>query len=812
MRFTLLLSLFILSTALGAQITFSGNLKNDGDEFVEYALVRIGEKETASGKNGYFRIDLDSMGSYLVEIKSIGYKDYKTEITIQSTLHVQIQLEDEIYNLESVELISSWIKSNQPFTYTNLSKEKIEQKNLGQDVPFLLRWTPSTVVTSDAGTGIGYSGIRIRGSDPSRINVTIDGIPVNDAESQGVFWVDLPDFASSVDAIQIQRGVGTSTHGAGAFGGTINLKTEGVQTKPYVSLSGSAGSYTTNSGKIELGTGLFGNHFSLDGRISKVNSAGYIDRGSSDLNSLYFSGKYIDQEQALKLNFFTGKEITYQAWNGVPAQYIDKKDLRTYNTAGMKTDGSFHDDEVDNYRQSHWHAIYNRSFSKGASAKVAVHYTKGKGYFEQYRNEDPLFDYQIPEVNLGDTIIRNSDLIRRRWLDNDFLGGIFSLHLEPSQKLEINVGGGVNRYWGSHFGEVIWSRVLGDSEQNHEYYRDKARKDDLNLYLQIQQRFGTKWHGLIDLQGRKINYQFLGYNEQLEPSETEESLFFFNPKFGLTYKGDTYDWYYSFSIGHREPNRDDYVNSTPTSRPKPERLIDHELGIRINGKRTFLGLNTYYMHYRDQLILTGKINDVGEYIRTNVDHSFRTGIEIEFNYAPLKNFALQGSSTVSANRIRSFLEYIDNWDTWGQEEKTYKNTQIAFSPSVIAQGGLAYTIAEKDRINFTAEWLTKFVGKQYLDNTKREQSSLDPYFFSDLHLHCTFRPKWAKAIGLKLQIRNIFDQDVISNGWIYRFISENYDARPDDPYAILEEGSTYNLTGYYPQAGINFLLGVSIHY
>ena len=812
MRYTFLSLCFLIPSYSWGQIPFSGYVRNDGSQPLVNIHVEMGEYQTTTDQNGFFKINLDSSGSYLLQLHGLGYAILEKEFHVKGEQEVHFILEEAIYNLEPVELISSWIKPDQPFTYTNIDATKLEQKNLGQDVPFLLRWTPSAVVTSDAGTGIGYTGIRIRGSDPSRINVTIDGIPLNDAESQGVFWVDLPDFASSVDAIQIQRGVGTSTHGAGAFGGTINLKTSGISQAPYVNLSSSLGSFQTTTGKLEIGSGVLSDRFSIDSRISKLKSEGYIDRGTADLESIFLSGKYLRENQSLKLNFFTGKEITYQAWNGVPAQYISDKTLRTYNTAGMKSDGTFHDDEVDNYSQTHVHLIYNKTFSKTASAKIALHYTRGKGYFEQYRNEDPLSSYRLPDIHIGDSIITSSDLIRRRWLDNDFLGGIFSWYLQPAQRWQMNIGGGWNRYWGNHFGQVVWSRFTSEGDQNHEYYRDDALKDDKNLYIQFQHTFGGSWNAYLDLQLRSVDYEFLGFNEQLSPFDTRESMVFFNPKVGLSYQGDHRAWYYSFGVAHREPNRDDFVNSTSYSTPKPEILFDQELGFRRQWQALSINLNGYYMMYKDQLIPTGKINDVGAYVRTNVANSYRLGLECEASFAPSPRISFFAGATASSNKIRSFSEFMDNWDTGVQEEIVHKKTDIAFSPSIIAQGNVLFKVFEGKRNTLEVEWLNKYVGKQYLDNTSNDRTSLDPYFFSDLHFRFNIKPNWAREISMKFLIRNLFDSNLITNGWTYRYASAGYDARTHDPYARLESGSTYNLTGYYPQAGINFLFGIALRY
>jgi iron complex outermembrane receptor protein len=746
---------------------------------------------------------LEKSGSYLLEIRGIGIKTIKDTLWIEGDEERAFQVSAQVYDLSTIELIGSWVKPDQPFTYTNQTNEDFEKRNMGQDVPYLLKSLPSTVVTSDAGTGIGYTGLRIRGSDPSRINVTIDGVPLNDSESQGVFWVDLPDFVSSTEAIQVQRGVGTSTHGAGAFGGTINLATNAVEIEPYAELSASGGSFNTLRGTLKLGSGMLGNHFTFDGRASAIRSDGYIDRGSADLKSFFLSGKYIEDRQSLRVNLFSGKEFTYQAWNGVPAQYISTD--RTYNGAGLRPDGSFHEDQVDNYRQTHLHMHYTRSLAYELLGKVSLHYTKGKGYFELYQIGQDLSDFGIDQLE--------SDLIERRWLDNDFYGIIFSLHSKPSEKpFTWTFGGGWNQYLGDHFGEVIWTPRLDQTTGPWEYYRNDAIKRDWNIYFQYQRRLLEGLNLFTDLQWRTVNYRFLGFNEQLAPADQKDVLHFFNPKLGLVYQRDETTWYYSAAVAQREPNRSDYTGSSPGSRPEAEFLIDHELGLRMSNNKSTFGMNLFYMKYRDQLVLTGKLNDVGEYVRTNVPDSYRTGVELVANVSLSDNFHLNGNATFSANRIRSFVEFIDDWDTGGQLEVIHDDSRIAFSPGAMGNLSLAWDFIQGRKSAWQANFMHQYVGSQYLDNTESDASRLEGYQQSDLGLTVTFNPQRSENIRVNLLIRNLFDNQIITNGWIYRFQSSFYDARPDDPYARLEGGNTFNLTGYYPQAGINALVGLIVRF
>lgn len=808
----------LLTTSLFAQTMLTGSVLDQENQPVIGANVYLKEvrKGGVTDEKGQFEIKDVPAGTYKVSISHVAYRTIAQTIEIQADTDKStsnFQLEKEALRLDELVVKATRVGENVPITASDLDKEAIEARNLGQDVPYLLRWTPSAVVTSDAGTGIGYTGIRIRGSDPTRINVTINGIPLNDTESQGVFWVDLPDFVSSTQDIQIQRGVGTSTNGAGAFGASINLNTGKVHEKAYGAINGSFGSFNTYKGNVQFGTGLIGDKITIDGRFSKINSDGYIDRGSSDLLSYFGSLAYVGDKSIFRLNVFSGHEVTYQAWNGVPAQYVNDKALRTFNTAGTEKADEPHDNEVDDYTQTHVQALFSNQFNPNWGLNLALHYTKGSGFFEQYKAGEALSDYNIS--NAG---VEESDLVRRRWLDNDFYGSTFSLaYTSDSRKLEAIFGGAWNQYLGGHFGETIWTAATGDIANPPLYYDNDATKTDFNVYTKFNYALSGDVNAYLDLQYRTVDYEFLGFDNEGNNLTQSDQLHFFNPKLGLFYDlNDKTDLYASFGVANREPNRNDYTETTPESRPQHETLYNTEIGYRQNWKKAALNVNLYHMLYNNQLVLTGKINDVGEYSRVNVDNSYRAGIEIVGGFEIYKGLSLGGNATFSQNKIQSFTEFVDNWDTWGQESIAHEKTDLAFSPNVIIGIDLTYDVfknsANKNNQSLTFSLLNKYVGQQYLDNTSNENTVLDPYFFSDFNARFTTEVGFFKEVSINLLVRNLFNSQFSTNGWTYRYISAGYDGRADDPYTRLENGDTYNLTGFYPQAGINFLLGIGLKF
>jgi iron complex outermembrane receptor protein len=694
---------------------------------------------------------------------------------------------DTLY-MQPVEVNAVRAGEKAPFAKTNLNKREIAQNNLGQDLPFLLNQTPSVVVNSDAGAGIGYTGIRIRGTDASRINVTLNGIPYNDAESQGTFFVDLPDFSSSVNSIQVQRGVGTSSNGAGAFGASINLATNELNKKFYAQSNNSIGSFNTFKNNLQFGSGILGNHFTIDGRISRISSNGYIDRAKTNLESYYLSTAYINEKSSLRLNVFTGKEKTYQAWNGVP-EYLLSTD-RTYNSAGTEKADSPYDNETDNYTQTHYQLFYNHKLSAYWKGTLAVFLTRGKGYYEQYKADKKLADYGLPNYFDGSNTIKTTDLVRRLWLDNYFYGSTFSLQYHK-YKTEFTAGGGWNGYDGKHYGEITWAKVQAAVPQNYKWYNVNAHKKDFSLYSKLTQELSKNLYGYIDLQYRNINYNIDGFRDN--PTLIIKNKYnFINPKLGITYNKNNWLLYASYALAQHEPNRDDFEAGT-TQQPKPELLNDVELGIEKKNSKYAFGANLYYMKYKDQLVLTGKINDVGAYTRTNIPNSYRAGIELQGSVTITRWMNAAANLALSKNKIKNFTEYLDDYDNGGQKTNFYASADIAFSPNAVAGGSINFMPVKNGGISL----ISKYVGRQFLDNTGMKNRSLNPYYVQDIRLNYTVKNKLVKTIDLVLQLNNVFSKKYEPNGYSFSYIyggaltTENY---------------------YFPMATFNLMAGVNINF
>ena len=702
-----------------------------------------------------------------------------------------------IKRLEEVNVNAIRANSKTPIAFTNINKNQIINKNLGQDLPIIVSMSPSLVTTSDAGAGVGYTSLRIRGTDPTRINVTINGIPLNDSESQGVWWVNMPDFSSSLENIQIQRGVGTSTNGSSAFGASINLKTSSFTKSPYFETNNTIGSYSTLKNNLVFGTGLIKNKFSFDGRISKISSDGYIDRASSDLKSLFIQGSYFLEKSVLKAIMFTGQEITYQAWNGVPKKFLDSN--RTYNSYT-------YENEIDNYKQTHYQLHYSKELSPLTYFNLSAHYTHGEGYYEQEKLNEEFESYGLENIIFGNDTIDNTDLIRRKWLNNDFGGIIFSLKHKLG-KMNINLGGGINQYSGQHYGNIIWAEYSSNSDINHQYYWNKGEKFDRSIYAKGEYNINSSTNLFVDLQNRKITYSFQGYDNNGKIGQQEVNHNFFNPKFGLFHSlNQNQAIYASFSVGNKEPNRNDYIESTPKSRPKHETLFDTELGYKINYNETFVFINLYNMKYHNQLVLTGRINDVGAYTRTNINNSFRQGIEIETKHKLNNKISISGNLSISKNKIKKFTEYIDNWDNWGQDSVVHENTDLAFSPNTIFNVITEYKISPKFLVNFSS----KYVGKQYIDNTSSNDRMLDDYMVQNLQFTYDFKTSFVEKCKISLRINNIFNKEYVSNAWVYSFTSNNWDPTSSDPYVSKNSRNGYDMAGYFPEATRNFLLAITI--
>ncbi|GAB2523706.1 TonB-dependent receptor [Spirosoma aerophilum] len=770
-----------------AQLTISGVVSDaDGGLLPGASVVLTGTyKGTYTDASGTFRLTNLKAAPVVLQVSMLGYETKTQTVDPNQNASLSIKLLKTAVAVDEVVVSATRANQKSAIAYTDVTRRDLNKLNLGQDIPQLLNFTPSIVTTSDAGAGVGYTGIRIRGSDATRVNVTLNGIPYNDAESQGTFFVNMPDFASSVSTVQIQRGVGTSTNGAGAFGASVNIQTNKLEEKPYAEVNLSGGSFGTRKVNVLAGTGLLNNHFVLDARLSKIYSDGYIDRASSDLKSFYLSGGYYTKKSFFRLNVFSGQEKTYQAWNGVPEQFL--KTNRTYNSFT-------YDNQTDNYQQDNYQLITSHELTKNWRANLSFFYTKGKGYYEEYKTDDAFSKYGLPNVVIGDSTIQRTDLIRRLWLDNDFYGTVFSFDYNSFGKLTANIGGGWNQYKGIHYGEIIWSRVAGSSNIRDRYYQDDATKRDFNLFAKAFYQFTPKLNGFADAQIRTINYSFLGFNSQLQNVQQDATLTFFNPKAGLTYTiNDRSTVYASVGVGQREPNRNDYTQSTPESRPKAEKLIDYEAGYKVQNENLAFTANAYFMNYKNQLVLSGQLNDVGAYNRVNIPSSYRAGIELEAGAKLAKQLRWNVNATFSQNKVKNFTEYLDNFDNGQQESRQYSQTDISFSPNVIAGSQLLFTPAKGLELGL----LSKYVGKQYMDNTSNESRKLNPYFTNDIRVIYSIKPKFAQEIAFTLLFNNVLNELYESNGYTYAYISE---------------GKVTADNGYYPQAGRNFLAGVRVRF
>lgn len=723
--------------------------------------------------------------------KSTAYKQLSTKTYLSlfalfySVFAVSQETEKDstkIMQLKEVVLTSVRAKEKEPITFTNISKEEITKRNLGQDIPVLLNYQPSVVTTTDAGNGVGYTYMRVRGSDGSRINVTLNGVPFNDSESQSTFFVNLPDFASSIQSAQLQRGVGTSTNGAGAFGASLNIETKSFQEEAYAEIANSIGSFGTRKHTLAFGTGLQ-NNFEINGRLSQIASDGFIDRASSNMFGYFLNANYVKENTLIKFLAFGGKEKTYQAWYGLEDEEKLKND-RTYNLAGLYFDENgneqFYDNETDNYWQNHFQLHWSEKWNSKWNSNVALHYTLGKGYFEQYKEDEKLSDYKLPVFN-GNLI---SDLVRKRWLDNDFFGATASLNYE-FKKTNFQFGGAANRYLGKHYGEVVYTQFYIPSPNR--YYDNFGNKDDINVFAKIYQELENKLSFFADLQYRLVFYQA----DSFRFDEVNDTFRFFNPKVGINYQLNAQNMFYGyFGIANKEPRRDDYENGST----KAERLNDLEFGWKYSSKKIKVNTNAFFMDYTNQLVLTGALNDVGSPIFTNSGKSYRIGIEIDAQFEITDKFFFQPNVTLSQNKNKDFYFQRDG------VLQNLGNTNIAFSPDIIAAGNITFLPVNKLQISL----LSKYVGKQYMGNIDSEKSILNAYFINDLN----FNYEWNINRGLKSivfsgLVNNIFDINYISNGYFY-----TYDDDFSNPPAI----TTIEGAGYYPQAGINFLAGMTLKF
>ena len=681
----------------------------------------------------------------------------------------------KVNQLDDVLVSAIRVDSKTPISFSNMDNKEINFRNLGQDIPVLMNFLPSVVTTSDAGNGFGYTGIRVRGSDATRINVTINGIPYNDSEGSGTYWVNMPDFASSLESIQLQRGVGTSTNGSGAFGASLNMLTDNYSKGASAEISNAAGTFNSRKNNLKFSTGLLNNHFEIAGRVSNLHSDGYVDRAFSDLKSYFLQGTYVGKTTLIKALVFGGTEKTYQSWYGVDATTLANN--RTFNYAGMYMDTSgntqFYSNQTDNYQQDHYQWHWNEKLSSNWNTNLAFHYTKGKGYYENYEQAASFSNYGLTPINIGNQTINSTDLINQKWLDNDFYGTTFSLNYKKS-KLDFIFGGSMNKYEGKHFGKIIWARFASKSEIDNHYYDDYGNKSDATFYAKANYKIASKWSLFADLQYRNVNYKANGVQANL----VNDTFNFVNPKAGITYEiKKNSAVYFSYAKANREPNRTDYENGAP----KPEQLNDLELGWRFGSSKSKININGYYMLYKDQLVLTGALDNVGNPIRTNIGKSYRLGLEMDAKLTIGNQWILSPNLALSQNKNIDFV--LDN----GVDLQFLGNTNIAFSPNIIAGNAISFVPSK----TFQATLLTKFVGKQFMGNSNDEGSKLEAYSQTDININYEIKPKNIfKAIVFSGLINNIFDAKIVSNGADY--------------------GGGY--VYYFPQAGINFLAGVTFKF
>ena len=703
-----------------------------------------------------------------------------------------------VYELNEVVVSAVQARRETPVAFRNVSAAELRENNTGQSLPYLFTQTPSVVVTSDGGNGVGYVSMRVRGTDAGRINFTVDGVPVNDSESHSVFWVNMPDFASSVESIQIQRGAGTSTNGAAAFGATVAMQTQRPRLEPYFEASSAAGSYGTFAHTVRGGTGLIGNHFVFDARYSNVQTDGYIERARANMSSYYASAAYYNGGTMLKFQTFGSSEVSYQAWNGVDADTL--RTNRRYNSCGKYTDENgvtrFYDNQTDNYWQHHYHLLATQRLSDNLNLNVTLHYTDGHGYYEDYKAGAKYAAYKLPNFKGADgKEQKRTDLVRRKWLQNDFYGALARLTYTRN-RLQAVWGASINNYTGDHFGRVLWMKTVEAMPQpDYEYYRSRGEKLDYNTFLKASYRLSNALSAYADLQYRGIDYSITGTDDKAGAIDVHRTFSFFNPKAGLSYERGGSHAYASFAVAHREPNRKNFTENGPTAQPTYETLYDYEAGYEYTRRTFHLGANLYYMDYDNQLVLTGKISEIGEALTSNIKDSYRMGVELSggLRLAPWLDWS--GNVTLSSNKIRNFTEYVDtydkDWNVLPQTVNELGTTDIAFSPNLTF--GSTFDFHWR---GFTAALMSSYVGRQYLDNTSALERSIDPYFLSDLRVGYAFHPSFMKEIALDLSVRNLFNAEYESGGWTYSSI----------------QGGQRTSSGYFTQATRNFMARLTLKF
>ena len=778
-KITIFLFLFVSILTNAQTFTLNGKVVDQNNEPLLGATVLVKEvnKGTSTDFEGRFRVNFPK-GNYTIQISFIGYQTISKEISLTKNDAVEFVLSANSTVLEEVLVSAVRVKENAPVTHSNLSKKEIAKRNLGQDIPTLLKYLPSVVSSSDAGAGIGYTYINVRGSNAERVNVTINGIPYNDAESQGTFWVNISDFASSTENLQLQRGVGTSTNGTGAFGASLNILTDAISEDAYGEISNSFGSFNTKKHTVKFSTGKINDHVEISGRLSKIYSDGYIDRAYSDLKSYFLQASYIDDNTLIKAITFGGKEKTYQAWYGIDAsQLIENRRQNPYT----------YENEIDNYQQDHYQLHWNEKLNTNWSTNIGLNYTKGQGYFEQYKDERDAADY-------NNLIADGSDVIVRRWLDNKFYVANFNATY-TKDALEVISGFSYSNYKNDHFGEVIWGNNLATSTAIRDrYYESTATKNDFSMFSKATFALAEKLTAYADLQYRKVGYTTTGLTSDRVPMNVDETFDFFNPKFGATYTlNNNQHLYFSFAVANKEPNRNDFEKGIKTH----ENLNDYELGWRLKNESVTLNTNLFYMRYKNQLVLTGAIDDVGAPERATSGSSYRLGLEIDADVKLSNQIRIRPNIALSDNKNTDFVSAINGIPS------QLGNTHISFSPSVIAGNALVFSPTEYVQFSF----LSKYVGKQYMSNLSSKVSNndvLESYFTSDLNFTYVIRPNRVfNEVVFTGLVNNIFNKEYVDRGYYYTY---------DDTWSSPTEVTTLDGAGYYPQATRNFLVGVTLKF
>ena len=782
-KLLLVSTLLIVGLSARAQFKIEGTVRDvKNNRVLQGATVQLDGNRTGAVTDEFGRFVLDRLaaGEHTLMVKFIGFTIREEKLNLQSDLSLELTMEETSVLTEEVVVQATRANEKTPTTFMNMSQGAIQKQNFGQDLPFILNWTPSVVTTSDAGAGVGYTGIRIRGSDATRVNVTINGIPYNDSESQSTFWVDIPDVASSTQSIQIQRGVGSSTNGAGAFGASVNLQTNSLQADPYAELITAAGSFNTQRFTMRAGTGLIKDHWAFDAKVSKITSDGYVERASSDLGSYYLSGGYYGKRTVIKAIAFGGSEKTYQSWFGVDSKTLATDRRMNYAGAIYDSKGDiskYYDNQVDDYKQDHYQLHLSQQLGGHWNSNASLHYTYGRGFYEEYHQATPFSDLSLADVTLKDTTLISTDAIVRKWLDNKFYGGTYSFNY-TQDKSTLIIGGAYNQYSDArHFGEIIWAQYADQVPIRYHYYDGSAKKNDFNSYVKWNFDLTERLNTFLDIQYRKVDYSTIGTRDDQSSYNVSESFNFINPKAGVSYTlSERMMLYGSYAIANREPNRSDYLDGS--TKPRPEHLGNLELGLRSNTKRSSFEASYYLMNYKDQLVLTGELDNAGFPIRANVGKSYRTGVELSALIRFSDRWTWNVNATGSVNKNQDFVVLENN-------VPLTKNTTIILSPSIIGSSQLTYVVFR----HFQATWLSKYVGKQYLDNSEDENLTLSSYFINDLRLTYQLVPAGMKEIGFSLLMNNIFDVAYSSNGYSYS----------STPY-------------FYPQAGRNFMVMMTLKF